>query len=196
MEHYYSETPESELKIKKIKARLRNKIFEFYTGSGVFSIKTVDKGSELLINECIIKENSEILDLGCGYGPIGIAIAKTTNSKVTMTDINKRAVKLTKMNLKLNDAQAEVKQGDLYKPLKEKKYDTILTNPPYSAGRELCYQIIEEAKEHLKNNGTLQLVAKHQKGGKMLSQKMQEVFGNVKDIAKGSGYRIYLSINS
>jgi 16S rRNA G1207 methylase RsmC len=63
-----------------------------------------------------------------------------------------------------------------------------------AAGRKICYKIIEEAKKHLKKNGTLQLVARHQKGGKMLEKKMQEAFGNVEAIAKKSGFRVYLSV--
>ena len=193
MVHYYSENQVSEFSPVKIKAVLRGKDLEFYTAGGVFSIKKIDKGTELLINNCIILDNWEVLDLGCGYGPIGISIAKTTNAKVIMTDINKRALRLTKMNLKLNDVEVELKQGDLYKPLNGKMFDTILTNPPYTAGRKICFQIIEESKEHLKKKGILQLVAKHRKGGDMLSKKMKEVFGNVKVIVKGSGYRIYVS---
>jgi len=193
MVHYYSENQVSEFKPIKIKAVLRGRELEFYTAGGVFSIKKVDRGTELLINNCIIHDNWEVLDLGCGYGPIGISIAKTTNAKVTITDINKRALRLAKMNLRLNDVEIELKQGNLYKPLNGKMFDTILTNPPYTAGRKICFQIIEESKKHLKKKGILQLVAKHRKGGDMLSKKMKEVFGNVKVIVKGSGYRIYVS---
>ena len=193
MSHYYSTIQTTEFNPSKIKARLRTKEFEFYTASGVFSIKRIDKGTELLINKCIIEKDWEVLDLGCGYGPVGIVIAKTTNADVTLVDVNKRAIKLSKMNSKLNEVKITLKSGNLYAPIKDKKFDTILTNPPYSAGRKICYQIIEEAKDHLKKNGLLQLVARHKKGGKTLSNKMEEVFGNVEELAKGAGYRIYVS---
>ncbi|MEA3430429.1 MAG: methyltransferase [Nanoarchaeota archaeon] len=193
-EHYYKEHQTSELRLNKIKTILRNREFEFYTGSGVFGIRKIDKGSELLINKCIIKDSWNVLDLGCGYGPVGITI-KTIfpDTDITMTDINKRAIKLTKMNMKLNKVTAKIKRGDLYEKLKEQKFDTILVNPPFKAGRKLCLQIIEDSKQHLKDKGLLQLVAVHNKGGKMLRKKMLEVFGNVKDLAKKSGYRIYVS---
>ncbi|MBW3003929.1 class I SAM-dependent methyltransferase [Candidatus Woesearchaeota archaeon] len=195
MSHYYKEQQTSELKLRKVKAILRNHEFEFYTGSGVFSIKKIDKGSEILINKCIIEPESDILDLGCGYGAIGIAIKKTfPDTKITMTDINKRAIKLAKMNLKLNNATAKVLHGNLYEPVKGMKFDTILTNPPFKAGRKLCFQIIEEAKQHLKKGGAIQLVAPHNKGGKVLKEKIQEVFGNVKDLAKKSGFRVYIGV--
>lgn len=195
MTHYFSAKQTSLFKQKVIKAQLRGKEFDFTTASGTFSISKVDTGSELLANKCILKDNWEVLDLGCGYGPIGIAIAAATKAKVTMTDINERAIKLAKLNAESNHVSAEILQGNLYEPVKDRKFDAILVNPPYVAGRRLCFQIIEDAKEHLKENGLLQVVARHQKGGKTLEKRMKEVFGNVKSIAKGSGYRIYVSVS-
>ena len=196
-EHYYTEKPTSKLKIRKIKARLRNKNLEFYTGAGVFSPRRVDSATELLINNAIIKEKDKILDLCSGYGPIGIAIKKTfPETKVYLTDINKRAIILAKKNAVLNKVKLTIKSGDLYEPYKEEKFNTILANPPMAAGRKLCFRLIEEAKKHLTKNGTLQLVARHQKGGKQLEKKMKEVFNNVRTIIKKSGFRVYLSENS
>jgi 16S rRNA G1207 methylase RsmC len=197
MSHYYSENQTSELKLNKIEVRLLDHPIELYSGSGVFSIKKVDKGTELLINKAIIKDKWEILDIGCGYGVVGIAIAKAhPSTKITMTDINKRAIKLTKMNIKLNSIEnTTVFDSNLYAKLKDKKFNTILTNPPQNAGKEVCFSIIEKAKSHLKKGGLLQLVARHNKGGKSLNNKMEEVFGNVKDIGKASGYRVYVSEN-
>ena len=73
------------------------------------------------------------------------------------------------------------------------KFDTILVNPPQTAGKDICFQIIDEAKNHLNNNGLLQLVARHNKGGSVLEKHMKEIFGNVEQIVKGSGYRVYIS---
>ncbi len=193
-EHYYSEKQSSKLRIKEIEVRLRGNILKFYTGSGVFSIGKVDKGAVLLIEKCLIEDNWKILDLGCGYGAIGIAIAKSFPSiSVMMTDINQRAVKLSRMNIELNKVEnIKVKQSDLYQKINE-KFSTIIVNPPQLAGKKLCFEIIEKAKDYLEKNGLLQLVARHNKGGKMLEKKMREVFGNVKDIAKKGGYRVYIS---
>ena len=193
-EHYYSEKQTSKLRIKELNTTLRKNKLKFYTGSGVFSIGKIDKGTSLLIDKCIVKDNWSILDLGCGYGPIGIALSKEVSS-VLMTDINERAVKLTRTNIELNKIEnAKVIKSNLYKAIK-KKYDAIITNPPTLAGREVCFNIIEGAKEHLHKGGLLQLVARHNKGGKELEKKMKEVFGNVKAIAKKSGYRVYTSKN-
>ncbi|MBN2111947.1 class I SAM-dependent methyltransferase [Candidatus Woesearchaeota archaeon] len=195
-EHYYSEKQTSKLNLGKIRVRLRNHELEFWTGSGVFSGKKVDKGSELLANDSIIKEGWRVLDLGCGYGAVGIAVAKAyTSSEVVLTDINQRAVKLSRMNRKLNKAQnVSVVQGNMYERVNG-KFDTILLNPPQTAGREICFKMIENAKKFLNKGGMLQIVARHKKGGKLLSDKMKSVFGNVEEISKKSGYRIYISRN-
>jgi 16S rRNA G1207 methylase RsmC len=195
MSHYYSEKQTSILKLSKIKSELRCGQFEFYTGSGVFSIGKVDKGSEILINNAVVKDGWKVLDMGCGYGAVGIVMAKCyPKCKVVMTDVNKRAVKLARMNAKLNNVDVEIKQGNLYEGVDE-KFDAIIVNPPQKAGKDICFLIIEKAKKYLKKDGLLQVVARHQKGGKPLQAKMEEVFGNVKDLVKKSGYRVYISKN-
>ncbi len=192
MEHYYSKHQKSALKLKKINAILRGNELEFYTGSGIFSPDRVDPGTKLLIESCIIKPKWKVLDLGCGYGAVGIAIKKQFPVKVVMTDINKRAVKLALKNIKVNKVDVEVKEGNLFEKIKG-KFDTILVNPPQKAGKEICFKIIEESYNYLEKNGLLQLVARHQKGGKSLEKKMKEVFWNVRTIARKSGYRVYIS---
>ena len=193
MEHYYSAEQKSELNIKKIRQKIRNKSFEFYTASGVFSKEKIDKGTLVLAENMVIGKNAKILDIGCGIGVLGIVAAKLFDANVVMSDINKRAMILTAKNLKLNNVKAEIYQGNLYEKIKDNDFDVILLNPPQTAGKELCFQLIEQSKNHLRENGSLQIVARHNKGGKTLSKKMEEVFGNVKVIAKKSGYWVYLS---
>jgi 16S rRNA G1207 methylase RsmC len=195
-EHYYSEKQTSILRITEIEIALKGNNLKFSTGSGVFSIGKIDRGTRLLIEKCIIEPDWEVLDLGCGYGPVGISIAKAfPSTSVLMTDINQRAIKLSRMNIKQNNIQnIKTKQSDLYDNIPE-KFDTIITNPPQSAGKQVCFEIIKQAKDHLKKGGLFQLVARHNKGGKELEKKMKEVFNNVKDTAKKSGYRIYVSEN-
>ena len=195
MAHYFSQEQASPLKLKKISAALRGHDFEFYTGSGVFSKDSIDKGTALLIENAIIEKNWKIMDLGCSYGAVGIIIAKLfPETTIVMADINKRALQLAKMNLKLNHvANAEVIFSDLYKSI-EGKFNTIIVNPPQKAGKETCFEIIEKSIGYLEPNGSLQLVARHNKGGKELEKKMNLVFGNVKAIAKKGGYRVYTSI--
>ncbi|HLD18841.1 MAG TPA: methyltransferase, partial [Candidatus Nanoarchaeia archaeon] len=135
----------------------------------------------------------DVLDIGCGIGILGIAAAKLFDANIVMSDINERAVMLAKKNIKLNNIEADIFQGNLYEKINKNDFDVVLTNPPQTAGKEICFQLIDQSKNHLKSNGTLQLVARHNKGGKTLSKKMQEVFGNVKVIAKKAGYWVYFS---
>ena len=142
----------------------------------------------------IIDKNFKVLDIGCGTGVLGIGAAKLFNADVAMSDINKRAVMLAKMNCKLNNVKCEVFQGNLYEKIKQNDFDVVLSNPPQTAGKEICFQLIEQSKKYLKNKGSLQLVARHNKGGKTLSKKMEEVYGNVKIAAKKAGYWVYVSV--
>lgn len=194
MTHYYDKTQDSPFHPGKIKATLRNRSFEFYIASGVFSPKRIDAGTYLLIEKSKINPNDSILDLGCGYGPVGITLAKLfPKSKVTMTDINMRAIKLARMNLKLyNLENVKVLQGDGFEKIKE-KFDVILLNPPQSAGKKLCEQLIEQSKNFINPKGTIQIVARHNKGGKSFEIFMEHTYGNVETLAKKGGYRIYQS---
>jgi len=193
MEHYYSKKQNSLLNIKRIRQKIKNIDFEFYTGSGVFSKERIDKGTLILAENMIINKNSKVLDIGCGIGVLGITAAKFFNAEDVMSDINKRAVMLAKKNIELNNVKAKIHQGNLYEKIKQNDFDVILSNPPQTAGKETCFKMIEQSKKYLKNGGSLQLVVRHNKGGKTLSKKMEEVFGNLKVIAKKSGYWVYVS---
>ena len=194
MQHYYSEEQKSKLNIKRIRQKIKGMEFEFCTASGVFSKDKIDKGTLVLAENMIIGKNSNVLDIGCGIGVLGIAAARFFNANAVMSDVNNRAVMLAKKNAKSNNVKAEAFQGNLYEKITQNDFDVILSNPPQTAGKEICFQLIEQSKNYIKNNGSLQLVARHNKGGKTLSEKMQEVFGNVKVIAKEAGYWVYLSV--
>ena len=196
MPHYYSEHQEGTLNLRKFQIIIRGMSFEFFTGSGVFSKNKLDKGTQLLIENMIINENDTVLDFGTGVGIIGIVASKCfPKAKVIMTELNKRAVKLARLNIELNHtANAEIRQGNLFESIRE-KFNAILVNPPMKAGYDTCFNIIAQSKDFLIKGGTLQLVAMHNKGGKRLSVQMKEVFGNTEEIAKKSGYRVYVSKN-
>lgn len=190
-EHYYTAKPTSKLRTHTFTTTLRGQEFTFTTSSGVFSPKKIDLGTRMLIEHARVQPGQKLLDLGCGYGAVGIAFAKIAD--VTMIDINERATKLARENVKQNSVDATVKTGNMYDPVKDERFDVILLNPPQTAGRKVCNEMITKAKEQLTPGGTLQVVARHQKGGKQFQQHMQTVFGNAETIKKQSGYRIYLS---
>ena len=194
-EYYYTEKPTSEEKRKEISINILGQKLSIITVSGVFSAGEIDKGTKILINNSIIQDNWTILDLGCGYGIVSVALKKSNPSiTVTATDINERAVKYAKLNAKKNNVELEVLQGNLYDSVKDRKFNTIILNPPQSAGKEICFAMITQAKEHLDVKGLLQIVARHSKGGATLEKKMKETFGNVKVTARESGFRIYVGI--
>lgn len=195
IQHYYTRIQIMEFKPFKIKESLRKKDFGFYSAPGVFSARRIDKGTKILIDNCIVKDGWDVLDMGCGIGVVGIVLSKIFRLNVTYVDTNLRALKLTAMNLKLHNLKGKVVESYLYERLKNKRFDTILCNPPQTAGKKVCFEIIEKARQHLNKNGLLQIVARHKKGGKHLSEKMFEVFGNMRIIAKKSGYRVYVSEN-
>ncbi|EHP85316.1 class I SAM-dependent methyltransferase [Methanotorris formicicus] len=194
--HYFSEKPTSKHDVKIIEDVIRGKHLIFKTDSGIFSPNKVDKGTKLLAEEVEVDKDDDVLDLGCGYGVIGITLADEVNS-VVMTDINRRAIKLAKENIKLNnleDLDIEVYQGDLYENVKHKKYDIIVSNPPIKAGKKVIHRIIEEGKELLKDNGSLWVVIQTKHGAKSLAKFMGEVFGNVETVTIKGGYRILKSV--
>ncbi|MEK6916334.1 MAG: methyltransferase [Nanoarchaeota archaeon] len=193
MAHYYSEKQDSELNLREIEVRVKQKVFKMHTANGIFSKNRLDNGTKLLIEKAEIGEKNQVLDFGCGIGVVGIVVKSIyPETKVIMSDINERAVELSMKNVKKFNLDNQVIKSNLYDKIKT-KFDTILVNPPQTAGKLVCFSIIEGAFSHLNKTGTLQLVARHKKGGQTLSKKMEEVFGNVMDLAKGSGYRIYLS---
>lgn len=193
MSHYYSEKQESELNLKKIKVDVFNKKLEFFSGNGVFSKDNLDVGSKLLIEKSFIEPDFHILDLGCGIGVVGISLKLEYPSiEILMTDINERALKLAMKNVNYHKLKIDVKKSNVYEKI-TKKFNAILSNPPQTAGKDICFKIIEDAPIYLEKNGLLQIVARHNKGGSTLKQKMIEVFGNVEEIAKSSGYRVYVS---
>ncbi len=195
MTHYYDENQESQDKRFLIEIKLKDDSFKLTSSSGIFSKDELDDATKLLIERAQIDKTSKtILDLGCGYGVVGIALLRRNSSRinVTFSDINERAVDLTRENLKELKLIGKVVKSNLFTHL-EDYFDTILTNPPYAAGREVCYKLIEDSFTHLNKDGTLQIVARHNKGGSMLMKKMQEVFGNETTIAKSKGFHVYLS---
>lgn len=194
VEHYYSKIQSSELQANSISVKLLGRSFVLHTANGVFSPEKIDAGTWLLIEHSTIKDGWDILDLGCGYGPVGVALAaKNPASHVLLADVNERAVMLAQKNLeKYQLRNAKALQSDGFEKIKA-MFDTILLNPPQSAGRKLCNQLIAQSAEHLKAGGLMQIVARHNKGGSEFEKEMQKLFGNVKAVVKSGGYRVYVS---
>lgn len=194
-EHYYVKQPESKARLGLVRTRLRGRSFEFLTSASVFSRTRVDAGTRLLAESMVLPERGFVLDLGCGYGPVGIAAAATTPGlHVMMVDVNERAVRLARENAKRNNlTNVEVRCGVLYDPVDDVEFDSVLSNPPLSAGMHTVSSIIVEAPAHLRTDGSLQLVVRSRIGGRRLYRDMETTFGNVTTLARRSGYRVLLS---
>ncbi len=192
---YYSEKPQSEIREKEFQVTWKNKTLHFISVSGVFSFEDqLDKASRLLIENYAPSGNS-VLDMGCGYGAIGLFLkALYPQLVMTLTDINERAVEYTQKNAQRNNLWVKVLKSDLYEVLNGNRFHDIVTNPPVAAGKKVVTQLIQEAKAHLHPGGALWLVAFHNKGGSTFKKIMEETFGNAEDIEKQSGIRVYRSI--
>ena len=191
-EHYFATHPKSEPKLGLIQTRLRGVPFEFLTASSVFSKKRVDTGTRLLIETMVLPKSGYVLDVGCGYGAVGIAAATFNPAlQVLLTDVNMRAVRLARDNAERNKAaNVEVRHGNLYESVEELTFNCVLSNPPVSAGMETVKAIITEAPKVMAENATLQMVVRSKIGGKTLPAVFEAAFGNCVVLARESGYRV------
>ncbi len=195
-EHYFSRRPDADHDRVRFEAALRDKTYAFYGDAGVFSKRGVDFGSRLLIEKMVIPAHAEVLDVGCGYGPIGIAAADlAVNGRCTLIDINERAVQLAKENVKENRIRnAEVLQSDLFEKIADRRFTHILTNPPIRAGKQIVHRIFEQAADHLESGGELWVVIQKKQGAPSALAKLQSIYAIVEEEAKDKGYRIYKAV--
>lgn len=195
--HYYTERPESEHKLEQWSFELQGKSFQFLTDSGVFSRNTVDFGSRVLIQSFQWQELPEgrLLDVGCGYGPIGLALAFATKRWVEMVDVNQRAVDLAQANAQKNQlSQVDIHTSYIYDDLHEVQYAAIVSNPPIRAGKKVVHDILSGAYPLLMIGGTLTIVIQKKQGAPSAQKKMNEIFGNVEVVTKEKGYYILKSV--
>lgn len=195
--HYFSSKPSSRDERGKIESVLRGKKYSFITSQGVFSAKRVDTGTRVLVDNMLIPEDGCFLDLGCGIGVIGIVAARESlGLSVCLSDVNPRAVKLTRLNVqRLGLKNCTVYEGHIFDPLEGLLFETIVSNPPISAGmHKIVYPMVVGAYEQLVYRGMLQMVIQSNKGGKMLAGFFDEVFGSHEVLAIKSGYRVLTAV--
>ncbi|MEK0317543.1 class I SAM-dependent methyltransferase [Cohnella sp. 56] len=199
-DHYYSQQPSARSDRKKIEAALRGHKLQFVSDSGVFSRDGVDYGSRVLIEHIELREEDRVLDVGCGYGPIGLTAARLVpRGHVTMLDVNERAVALSRENAALNGiGNVEIMESDLYSAVWGRTFDVILSNPPIRAGKAVVHRILEEATAHLKPGGSLWVVIQNKQGAPSTRAKLESCFGEdqVEEVGKDKGYRVYRAVKS
>ena len=189
MGYYFDRNTNVESKEITTRAEIGGKLYTFKTDNNVFSKKGLDFGTRTLLESIDIKNISgDVLDFGCGYGPIGIYIKSNTEANVDMIDVNIRALNLARSNAIINKVDVNIFESDIYSNVK-KKYDYIITNPPIRVGKKILYEILIKAKEHLKEKGHLIFVINKDQGAKSTMKDMEDHY-SVKLIKKNKGFYV------
>lgn len=198
-EHYFSKNPQSKSELKTWNYTLRGKEYSFTSDVGVFSKNEVDFGTRLIIEHFKAPAIAgDILDLGCGYGPIGVALAdENQDRKVTMVDVNERALELARENAVRNNIEnIEVIQSDGLSRLNHCSFAAIVTNPPIRAGKKVVHRMFEESKQALLRHGELWVVIQKKQGAPSAKEKLESLFGHVEVVFRSKGYFILKATNS
>ena len=190
---YYAENPDAAHDIHELRVDLLGEKMTFLTDAGVFSKKMVDFGSQLLLKCLEVDEGETVLDVGCGYGPLGLSLAKAYGVQATMVDINNRALDLAQQNAERNKVEATIFQSNIYEQV-EGHFDHVISNPPIRAGKQVVHEIIEKSKDFLEAGGDLTIVIQKKQGAPSAKSKMEEVFGNCEIVKKDKGYYILRSV--
>ena len=188
LEHYFSNNPQIKSEIRTIDFKIGGTDLSFFSDNGVFSKSKIDYGSNVLVNTILKSDNTSvknILDLGCGYGFMGITLAKILNVSGDLVDVNQRAVHLCERNIKLNKVNAKAFGSDIYSNVKE-KYDMIVTNPPIRAGKDTVLNFLLNAKDHLNDDGSLWFVIRKDQGAKSIIKALEnDYFCQISEKSKG-----------
>jgi len=194
MSHYFQDDPSLKSNIRNIAFDIDGHNIELLTDNGVFSKSRIDEGSLAFLKVLVpLRLSGKILDLGCGYGPIGLTIAITSSAaRVTLADINTRALALCRRNAtKLGlDQRVTILQSDIYEKI-EGPYDSIVVNPPIRAGKKVTYPMYEGAFQRLIDGGSLYIVIRKNQGGPTASKYIESLFGNIALLKRDKGYYIY-----
>lgn len=189
MNHYFTNNDNLKSNRKLNKVFIKNQEFSFLSDNGVFSKHGLDFGTRTLLESLDIgKIKGDVLDFGCGYGPIGIYIAKNTESNVDMVDINNRSLDLARENVKLNKVSTNIFYSNIYENI-VKKYDFIISNPPIRVGKEILYKILFGAFDYLNDNGELIIVINKDQGAKSVIRDLSSKY-DVDVISKNKGFYI------
>jgi 16S rRNA (guanine1207-N2)-methyltransferase len=192
-EPYWTERPRSRSAPAERRFLYRGELLTFLLDAGVFSGHGLDPGTALLIENLRVGGTDRVLDLGCGWGAVGVAAAKAApQGHVVLTDVNRRAVRLARENVRRNRVpNAEVRAGVSFAPVKGETFDVIATNPPYRIGREPILDMLREASQHLAPGGRLVMVGKGSQGIRFYQDWLERNWsGTVEVLGRGSGYRV------
>ena len=171
---------------------IKKTTLKIQTDKGVFSKSGLDFGTRVLLETVQLPDDKiKVIDMGCGYGPIGLYVAKTyPKSFVYMIDVNQRAIDLAAKNRELNQIEnVDISQGFLFEQVKD-FVDVILTNPPIRAGKQVVFTLYEQAYHALKPGGILYVVIQKKQGAPSSKDKIESLFSHVEILDKNKGYWI------
>ena len=189
---YFAENPDAEHDIHELKVQLLGQKITFLTDAGVFSKKMIDYGSQALLKCLDFHKQESVLDVGCGYGTLGLTLVKAKEVEATLVDINQRALDLARQNAERNQVLATIFQSNLYQNV-EGRFHHIISNPPIRAGKQVVHKVIAGSYAHLLDGGDLTIVIQKKQGAPSAKAKMEEVFGNCEILKKDKGYYILRS---
>lgn len=193
--HYFSQDNDQlESRRRTIRFHVLDRDYELVTDNGVFSKSALDFGTRVLLENLGRVSGPDVLDLGCGYGPIGIVAARNFGWRVVMADVNPRAVELAKDNAAAYHLDSTVVQSDGFSHLTG-SFDAILMNPPIRTGKKIVYGLFAAAKDHLKAGGRLMLVIQKKQGADSALVFLRTLFAKVDLVAKDAGYRVFVCEN-
>ncbi|MDT8862300.1 class I SAM-dependent methyltransferase [Alkalihalobacillus sp. MEB130] len=195
-DHYYSEKPTVDSEERDFAFTLRGKSFRFFSDRGVFSKSEIDYGSQLLIDSFVFPTiEGDFLDVGCGYGPIGLSLASVEKDRVVhMVDINERALNLSSKNADRNSINnVKIYKSDRLVNVEKNDFAAIITNPPIRAGKQIVHSIFEQSFEHLKEQGELWIVIQKKQGAPSAIEKLESLFNEVDIVLKKKGYYIIVA---
>ncbi|CDI45895.1 Ribosomal RNA small subunit methyltransferase C [Lactococcus lactis subsp. lactis Dephy 1] len=190
---YYEDNQDLSHDFQTLTVELLGQSMRFKTDRGVFSKNGIDYGSRVLLENYQPESAKSLLDVGCGYGTLGLTLAKKFDLDVTMVDVNSRALDLCRQNAIDNAvSNSKIELSNIYESVSE-KYDAIISNPPIRAGKEVVHEILAGAFGHLNDGGHLTIVIQKKQGAPSARKKMEEVFGNCQLVARDKGYFILRS---
>ena len=189
---YFAENPDAEHDIHELKVQLLGQKMTFLTDAGVFSKKMIDYGSQALLKCLYFHKQESVLDIGCGYGTLGLTLVKAKEVEATLVDINQRALDLARQNAERNQVLATIFQSNIYQNV-EGRFHHIISNPPIRAGKQIVHEVITGSYTHLLDGGDLTIVIQKKQGAPSAKAKMEDVFGNCEILKKDKGYYILRS---
>ena len=192
MSHYFINDELLSRELKYIDYKFKGEHFKFATHDGVFSKTRVDYATDILLNAIPpLPENSTLLDMGCGYGCIGIVLSKTYRLKLTSADINPAAVELTRRNCEYNGVEFDGIESHCFAHV-QGKFDTIVLNPPIHAGKSVTYKMYNDSVDYLNSGGKFYIVTLKKHGAESTLDKLNEVFKKyINVVYKKKGFYVF-----